>query len=129
MGKGDWRAREIRGSIPRGPNFAKVASLEFCVLPQAKLGELPEFRRGQSEPNSLFWSCVLGSEVPQDFGSLESIRRFHDLESWSFTSEIPQALLMISSLEFKQSGYGAVWAQIFTRTYRRFSFLKFGRIH
>ena len=108
-----WRpphTREIRGSIPRGPNFAKVASFESCVPTQAKLGQqiresefgAPFSVRRKSAgsgrattrpqlPNSLYWSCVLSSEVPQDFGSLMSIRRLHDLESSWFTSEVPQA--------------------------------------
>ena len=43
-------------------------------------------------PISLYWSCVLS------------------LGSCLFTSEIPQALLMVSGLELEQSGCGGVWA-------------------
>jgi len=45
------------------PNFPFVYSFEFRVLPQGKLGELPEARRGQSEPNFFLWSCVLGFDL------------------------------------------------------------------
>ena len=47
---------------PRGPKNSFVSSFASWVLPQEFLGELVESRRNQSEPNSLFWSSVLGLE-------------------------------------------------------------------
>jgi len=32
--------------------------------------------RGQSEPNSWYWSCVVGPEVPLDFDTIEIARQF-----------------------------------------------------
>ena len=98
---------KIPSSILGGPKNSFILSFASWVVPQEFLGELPDRRigkadsrslarieqvehRGQSEPNSLFWSPVLGPE------------------SWWFTSEISQAQLAVSSPEFSQSGCGGV---------------------